>query len=198
MPAEDDLLGSDLVRAVELLADIFARRSIRYALMGGLATMLRGRPRFTQDIDFLLDIPQIELPGLLEELAQAGFLFDTAAVIREYVREHMTAVRFGAVRVDWLKPVLPLYARAICDATPLIWTKDHPVLVASPESLVLTKMISFRPQDQVDIETLLTANRGEIDIDLIRKEWSAVAQGEEERTAWLDAAFARAIALKKE
>ena len=86
MPIEHDVLGDELVRAVELLADVFAARSIRYAMIGGLATMLRGRPRFTQDVDILLDVPQIALPGLLEELARRGFKFDVAAVIREYVR----------------------------------------------------------------------------------------------------------------
>src|SRR5207248_1108055 len=84
-------------------ADVFAARSIRYALVGGLATLMRGRPRFTQDVDILLDVPQLALPGLLDDLAAAGFAFDAATVIREYVREHMTTLRFGSVRIDWLK-----------------------------------------------------------------------------------------------
>ena len=108
IPAEHDVLGDELIRAVELLADAFAARSIRYAVIGGLATLLRGRPRFTQDVDVLLDVPQLELPGLLDELARLGFAFDRDAVIREYVREHMTAFRFGSVRIDWLKPILSL------------------------------------------------------------------------------------------
>ena len=110
MAAENDSLGNDFVRAVELLADTFTARSIRYAVVGGLATALRGRPRFTQDIDVLLDVPQLALPELLDELARLGFLFDRDTVIREYVGEHMTVLRFGVVRIDWLKPVLPLYA----------------------------------------------------------------------------------------
>ena len=55
----------DSVRAVESLAEAFDARSIRYALIGGLAFVLRGRPRFTKDVDFLLDVPQIILPVLL-------------------------------------------------------------------------------------------------------------------------------------
>src|SRR6266705_1676712 len=106
MPAEHDLLADELIRAVELLADVFAARSIRYAVVGGLATLMRGRPRFTQDVDVLLDVPQLGLPGLLDELARLGFEFDMATVIREYVHEHMTVLRFGAIRIDWLKPVL--------------------------------------------------------------------------------------------
>jgi hypothetical protein len=193
MPAEDDHLADELIHAVELLADTLTARSIRYAVIGGLATALRGRPRFTQDVDVLLDIPQVALPGLLDELARMGFVFDRTTVIQEYVREHMTAFRYGSVRIDWLKPVLPLYARTLAEASLLTWTPGHPLRVASAEGLILTKMVSFRPQDQVDIETLLIANRDTLDVNLIRQEWSAVAAGEEARTAWLEDALNRLV-----
>jgi hypothetical protein len=54
-------------------------------------------------------------------------------------------------------------------------------------------MVAFRPQDQADIETLLIANRDEIDLSVIRTEWSAVAAGEDTRTAWLEDAIARLV-----
>jgi hypothetical protein len=196
MPAEYDSLGDDFVRAVELLADTFTAQSIRYAVVGGLATTLRGRPRFTQDVDVLLDVPQLALPGLLDALAVLGFLFDRDTVIREYVREHMTAFRFGSVRIDWIKPVLPLYARTLAEASDLTWTEGHILRVATAEGLILTKMVSFRPQDQVDIETLMIANRDDLDASLIRREWSAVAAGEEARTAWLEDALVRLVPLR--
>ena len=63
MPVESQFLGADLVRAVELLAEEFAVKAVRYALIGGLATLLRGRPRFTVDVDLLLDVPQLMLSG---------------------------------------------------------------------------------------------------------------------------------------
>jgi hypothetical protein len=68
MHADSNLLSDDSVRAVESLAEAFDARSIRYAFIGGLAFVLRGRPRFTQDADFLLEVPQIVLPGLLDDL----------------------------------------------------------------------------------------------------------------------------------
>jgi hypothetical protein len=57
-------------------------------------------------------------------------------------------------------------------------------------------MVSFRPQDQQDIETLLIANRNEIDVVLIRREWSSVAEGEEARSAWLEDAISRLVPLR--
>jgi hypothetical protein len=187
MPSDPDSLAGDLIRAVEILGEVFEARGVRYALLGGLATMLRGRPRFTQDIDILLDIPQIALPGLLEELIERGFSMDRDTVIREFVREHMTSFRFGTVRIDWLKPVLPLYDHALAAATAFPWTEGHRLRVLSPEGLIVTKLVSFRPQDQEDIRVLLAANRNTIDLDSIRHEWSAVSLGEEQRSAWLEA-----------
>ena len=126
-------------------------------------------------------------------MIRVGFDLAADTVIREYVREHMTAFRFGAVRVDWIKPVLPLYSRTLTDASALIWTEGHILKVATAEGLILTKLVSVRSQDQVDIETLLIANRDEIDLRVIRHEWSAVAEGEEARTAWLEAAISRLV-----
>src|SRR5439155_6463806 len=105
----------------------------------------------------------------------------------------MTAFRFRSVRIDWLKPVLRLYARTLADASFLAWTAGHSVRVATAEGLILTKMVSFRPQDQIDIETLLVANRDNLDVGLIRQEWAAVGVGEEPRTAWLEDALGRLV-----
>ena len=185
------------MRAVESLTEAFDARSIRYALIGGLAFVLRGRPRFTQDVDFLIDVPQIVLPKLLDDLIDRGVTLDPAVVIKEYVRESMTSFRFGGVRVNWLKPILPLYARTLAGAAPLEWTAGHTVRVATAEGLILTKMVAFRPQDQIDIDTLLTANRDTIDLDLIRREWAPFAAAEPERTAWLEAAIDRRVVRRE-
>jgi hypothetical protein len=190
MPEPHDSLAGDLVAAVEILGEVFENRGVRYALLGGLATMLRGRPRFTQDVDVLLEVPQLALPGLLDELVERGFSLDRETVIRQFVEQHMTAFRYGVVRIDWLKPVLPLYAHALAAATKLPWGEKHALRVLTPEGLIVTKLVAFRPQDQEDIRTLLAANADEIDADLIRREWAAVAEGEEQRTTWLEAELA--------
>jgi hypothetical protein len=96
-----------------------------------------------------------------------------------------------------LKPILPFYSRAIADARPLIWSEGHSIYVATAEGLILTKMVAFRPQDQMDIDTLLTANRDNINVDLIREEWSPFAATEAERTAWLEAAIDKRVVRRE-
>ncbi|NBW86083.1 MAG: hypothetical protein EBR23_04440 [Planctomycetia bacterium] len=193
MPSASESLAGDLIRAVEILGEVLEARRVRYAILGGLATMVRGRPRFTQDVDVLLDVPQVVLPGLLDELVERGFTIDRATVVRSYIHEHMAVFHYGVVRIDWLKPVLPLYVHALESASSFPWTEGHSVRVVSPEGLIVTKLVSFRPQDQEDIRTLLAANRDDIDVDSIRREWGAVALGEESRTSWLEAELAAVL-----
>jgi len=193
MPFDEKLLPGNSVRAVESLAEAFDARSVKYALIGGLAFILRGRPRFTRDVDFLIEVPQIVLPGLLDDLVERGFELDPAVVIKQYVREHITSFPFGRVRIDWLKPVLPLYARTLAEAEPIEWSGGHTLRVATAEGLILTKMVAFRHQHQLDVDTLLTANRDTIDVALIREEWAPFAPTEPERTAWLEAAIAKRV-----
>ncbi|MGO9462834.1 MAG: hypothetical protein ACLQIB_15365 [Isosphaeraceae bacterium] len=68
-----------------------------------------------------------------------------------------------------------------------------PIRFPSDVDVITARGVMFRPQDQADIETLLIANQNKIDVDLIRREWSAVTDGEEARTAWLEGAIKRFV-----
>src|SRR2546421_11243603 len=91
-------LPQDLLNALLQFVQALDRLRIRYALIGGVATGFRSRPRFTQDLDFLLEVPQLVLPGLLEDLRTRGFHFDTEVTIRQWTREHLTALSFRGLQ----------------------------------------------------------------------------------------------------
>lgn len=183
---------TDLVEAVRRLAVVFDRRHVRHALIGGLAVGLRGRPRATKDADFILHVPALAFPGLLDDLVADGFEIDVLDVVRRWSVEKFTVFYRGTARVDWMQPVLPLYARVLDTAEPKPWL-DTGLRVATAEGLILTKLVAFRPQDQADIVTLLAANRDDIDVGLIRREWAPFAASEAARTVWLEDAIARIV-----
>jgi len=129
---------------------------------------------------------------LLEDLVAEGFEIDVLEIIRRWSSDRLVVFYRGAVRIDWMQPVVPLHAHVLDSASAKTWL-DIQLNVATAEGLILTKMIAFRPQDQADITTLLAANRDHIDLDLIRGEWSLYAPTEPERTAWLNDAMARLV-----
>ncbi len=180
MESEYSGLPKDVQTGLGQMAEALGAAKIAHALIGGIAVGFHSRPRFTNDIDFLLNVPQLKLAALLDDLRVRGFDFDMAKTIEEWTRQHLTVVDFHEVRIDWLKPVLPLYQHVIDTAKPISWN-GCTLSIASPESLILTKLIAFRGQDQIDIEGLLAANRGLLDFDYIRSEWATIAPVEDRR-----------------
>lgn len=55
--------GQTLSQALRSLVAILEARSIRYAIVGGIATIQHGRVRTTNDIDALLTINQVAMPS---------------------------------------------------------------------------------------------------------------------------------------
>ncbi len=157
-----------------------ALHNVSYALIGGMATSYRSQPRFTKDVDFLVNVPQLALPALLEELRGRGFNFDLSATIGEWTRHHMVVLMYHGIRIDWLKPLIPVYLHVLNRATEETWL-DQPIRIASAEGLILLKLLAFRSQDQLDIENLVAANRDTLDLNWIKAEWQTIADLDDPR-----------------
>jgi Nucleotidyl transferase of unknown function (DUF2204) len=174
MSGKPPIVQRDLIDGLVVLAETFKQHGISYAVIGGMATGFRSQPRFTKDVDVLLRVPQLLLPAVLDTLSERGFEFDLLATIRAWTQEHMVVLSYHGLRVDWLKPVIPIYDHILDRATEETWL-NHPIRVASVEGLILLKLLAFRTQDQLDIENLVAAHRDNLDLDWIHSEWQTVA-----------------------
>ena len=188
----DTVTESELYDAIRRLAVVFERRKVSHALIGGIAVGLRTRPRSTKDADFIIQVPALSFPGLLEDLAADGFEIDVLDIIRRWSADRFVVFYLGTVRIDWMQPILPIYSRVLQEATNEAWFGSH-LKVATAAGLIVTKMVAFRLQDQTDIESLLIANRDAIDLDFILTEWTPFADTEPERTAWLTGMIAKHV-----
>jgi predicted nucleotidyltransferase len=164
--------ADDLQQVLDRLARILNQRGTNYALIGGLGAAVRGTVRTTWDIDLLVAVPQIELPPLLEAIQEDAFDLDVYQAIRSWNEDHLLEFHGGQVRVDWIKALLPLFQRILERAK---WEEigGRPIRVADAEGLLVLKLIAMRPQDQQDIQGILTANRGSLDLDWVRRKWWA-------------------------
>lgn len=169
---EPTQLPERLTDAVTGLADVFEQQRIGYALIGGLGVAVRGNRRLTQDADFLLHVPAIQLPRLLEAMVESGCTLDLMQSIRDWTDGGMLVVTGpGGVHVDCLKAVIPLFHRILERARPETFGGQS-VRVADAEGLMLLKLIAFRPLDQEDIRGILAANANRLDLDWVRQEAS--------------------------
>ncbi len=183
MPNTDDSMsrtGPTLHRAFDALVDVLNQRHVRYAIIGGLAMVQHTRVRTTDDIDALLALPQISMPGFFEALQARGFDVDLANNIRE-LRDHgLTTIQFEDVVVDLMRPALPAYAHVLDRAVDsLILGKA--VRVSAAEGLIVMKMIAFRPIDESDVQELLEAYCGSLDLQYVRSELDAIMEPDDPR-----------------
>lgn len=194
MPASDNSLppaGSTLRQAFEALVTTLNDRRIRYAIIGGLAMIQHVRVRTTDDIDVLLTIPELELSGTFESLNARGFEIELLRSIREFRDEGLTSFRYGNVIVDLLRPVIPAFAHVLDHAieTEIL---GHSVRVVSPEGLVIMKLTAMRSHDEADIQDILSAYHGALDLGYIRTELDSFTTPNDPRRAKFDAWVRRA------
>ena len=99
--------GQTLRQALRSLVDTLHACSVRYAIIGGIATIQHGRVRTTADIDVLLTVPLLAMPAFFSSLHDMGFVVDLERNIVEFRDDGLTTVRFGDVLVDMMRPVPP-------------------------------------------------------------------------------------------
>jgi hypothetical protein len=180
MPTIPCLRRATLERAFEALVITFHDRGIRYAIIGEIATIQHTRVRTTDLIDALMSVPQISMPGLFEALHQRGFTLDVMKCVRELRDDGLTAIRFGEVVVDLMRPVLPAYAHVL-DRAVEAQILGQTVRVSSPEGLIVMKLLAMRPQDEADVQDLLSTFRSSLDLDYVRSELDAIAAPDDPR-----------------
>ena len=172
VPNADDSMppsGPTLRQAFEALIGTFNERGVRYAIIGGIAIIQHTRVRTTDDIDALMTVPQIAMPGLFQALQDCGFTLDVLKCIREFRDDGFTAIRYGDVIVDLMQPVLPVYAHVL-DRAISTQILGQSVRVSSAEGLIVMKLIAMRPQDEADILDLLAAYGSRLDLTYVRAE----------------------------
>lgn len=151
-------------------SELLENRRVQYALIGGLCVAFRGNKRATEDIDFLINVPSLELPGLLEAMSKAGCRLDLMKSIRQWNSDGILVLQWpGGVQIDLLKPVVPVFLR-ILDRAKTEKFGNQTLKVADAEGLILMKLIAFRPLDHEDIKGILLANGHQLELDWIRSE----------------------------
>jgi hypothetical protein len=152
--------------------------SIRYVVVGGVATILHGVDRLTADIDLVLDLTLEPAQSAIKVLIDAGYRpgirvdplhFAVAEVRERWIREKsMQVLNFWDITAA--KPSVDVFVKDVIPFVDL-WSDSQtidyagqPVRVASIEHLIQMKAIANRPRDLQDIERLQQ-------IVALRKQW---------------------------
>jgi len=156
-----------LSEAFDRAVDALNEAGASYALIGGFAVAHHGLPRPTRDIDFLVSIPRVQLPAVLERFRERGFAFELERVLGKLGKDHLSSIRYGGVRVDLLEAVIPVFQRALKSAVEGT-IHGRKVKIASAEDLIVLKIIASREDDLRDVRGILATQGSRLNLEAIR------------------------------
>lgn len=147
------------------------RSGSRLVVIGGVARGAWAVPRATADVDVLVD--RDDATEIVAHAA-AGGLVAIPEEVERLRSSGMTRLRLpdhlhGDVRLDVVAADHPYYRRVI-DRSRRVTVFGHEVRVASPEDVVLLKVLADRSQDRADVDAIVAAQGEALDLDLIARE----------------------------
>lgn len=152
-----------LFQSLRSLERTLQAAGIDSALIGGVAVAIWGEPRLTRDVDVKVAIHREDVAKLLTAL---GPNYRSA-----YGEPLTTGAQMGMVflndcdgtRLDLLLADLPFDLEAIARAQPVKLAGGVIARVCTAEDLIIYKLLSTRPRDQSDVESVLRRQKGRLD-----------------------------------
>jgi hypothetical protein len=153
----DGRSNMNITQELLLLTDVFGRDRVSYAICGGLAVAIHGRPRLTLDIDFL--VPADQMNQALATAASVGF--DDAAgwiMLPENGHGIDRLFRVNKLEQDDFLTLDLLEVRSsdhpLFQSRETIEVEGHTLQLLSRAALIQMKRSSKRLKDQLDVELL--------------------------------------------
>jgi predicted nucleotidyltransferase len=158
----------------DLVFAALAKRNVRYLVVGGVAVVLHGVPRFTADIDLVLALDRTNVLAALDALAELAYRprapvpmrgFADPALRRAWIEDKGLTV-FGLWSPDHPATEIDLFIEepfsfdeVFARATRVDLGDNH-VTVVSIADLIELKRRADRPRDREDVERLLALAEG--------------------------------------
>jgi hypothetical protein len=141
------------------LLSILNARKVRYLIVGGHAVMKYTEPRYTKDLDIWIDISPRNARAVFDALREFGAPLTNLSASDFAHAGSVYQMGRPPARVDILTSIEGV---RFADAWRRRVASDFdgiPVHVISPQDLVVNKRVLGRPQDLLDLVSLLEAER---------------------------------------
>ena len=123
------------------------RLGIPHFVTGGLASIFYGEPRFTNDIDIVVDLPADKIAALCASFSSEEFYLSPEAVSDAVARRRQFNILHPAsgLKVDIMMSSGDEFDRGrFARRRELSTSPEHQVSFASPEDVILKKLLYFR------------------------------------------------------
>lgn len=139
---------------VREFVECLLKHQVRFVLVGGYAVIYYTEPRYTKDIDFLVDATAENAHRILEVLQEFGV--PTEQLSDDLFKNKGNFFKIGKPpwRIDLITSIEGLSFNKIFRRSLAIEIDGLTLQIASRQDLIESKKIANRPQDLIDIAAL--------------------------------------------
>ncbi|MBI4834906.1 MAG: hypothetical protein HY811_08835 [Planctomycetes bacterium] len=153
------------------LIDFLSKEKSEYVIIGGVASDIWGRPRKTLDIDIVIRLsPEVlnNYRDFLSKISRRKFTFNPEKALKQMRDMGMCRLYYGHYHVDFIMGYSE-FEKTVFQRKRRIEIFRRKVFVASPEDVILYKLVSYRAIDQADISNIILSQKGKLDKGYLKK-----------------------------
>jgi hypothetical protein len=143
----------------EEFLSLFNKHSVRYCIVGAYAVAFYAKPRYTKDIDILVEPSKENAQKILRALGEFGF-GELSISVDDLTHEgNILQLGYEPLRIDLLNKLEAFQFQDIWQNKVTGDYGSEKVYFISLDDLIKNKKISARPTDKIDIELLEKARK---------------------------------------
>lgn len=148
--------------------DVLEAIDATYAIWGGMAVVVYGEPRFTQDMDVLLDPNSLRTDLFVRRLTETHYHVDRIAVQRALMGGFFNVIHLHyQIKVDFYVPNEPPLRAMLAERVYLPFDEMRRAAYVTPSSLVVAKLRAFDDSQSTrhldDIASIIRVQGAELD-----------------------------------
>lgn len=149
----------EIAKDFEEFFELLNRHKVRYLVVGGYAFAIHAMPRFTRDIDILIDAETSNAKKVLEVLRDFGF-GKVGITLRDLLKTgQVIQLGYAPLRIDLLTSVSGVTFKDAWKRKVTSSYGKQKTFFIGKQDLILTKRASGRNRDKADLEFLMEARR---------------------------------------
>ncbi len=139
----------------EELFEVFNKNKVKYCIVGAYAVALYAKPRYTKDMDILVEPDKKNSQRIIKALNEFGFKSLRLTEIDFASEGKIIQLGYEPIRVDLITSIAGLSFKEIWNNRKIANYGKEKVFFIGKKELIKAKRASGRKQDKADLEILL-------------------------------------------
>lgn len=155
-------MQNNIKNVLFLAVHFLEKQNVEYFIFGGIAVGILGYPRFTADVDVVINVREHDIEKFLCAAREAGFAVQVKNHVKRMTESRTLKLKIGDYSVDFVMGET-FFDHSAFKRKRKVKLFGENIFLVTREDLILYKLISRRYIDLADIEKIVIKEKRNLD-----------------------------------